>query len=187
MDLHTGLILFNNRLAVIAHDNSAASMFAGATSITDETTGPLIIPQELTDIARASISSDDPVRRILWFGCRQYMCYAHRVDMQDQHETPATLIAVHLRNHRAVKEAMDEVSHTYSLTEREQEVLIGLSSMGLTNKELAQRMKISQNTVKLFVRLMMIKMGVTTRTALVAKIMQIQPDLESRPQLKKAL
>jgi DNA-binding CsgD family transcriptional regulator len=49
------------------------------------------------------------------------------------------------------------------------EALIGVA-MGLTSKELATRMNISPNTVKAFLRLIMIKMGVTTRAGIVGKL-----------------
>ncbi len=38
------------------------------------------------------------------------------------------------------------------------------------SKEIAERLKISPNTVKAFVRLVMVKMGVTTRSAVVGKL-----------------
>jgi DNA-binding CsgD family transcriptional regulator len=40
---------------------------------------------------------------------------------------------------------------------------------GLSGKEMAIRMNISPNTVKAFVRLIMIKMGVSSRSAIVAR------------------
>ena len=46
--------------------------------------------------------------------------------------------------------------------------------LGLTSKEVAIRMNISPNTVKAFLRLVMGKMGVTTRAGIVAKL--LEPD-----------
>jgi len=43
--------------------------------------------------------------------------------------------------------------------------------MGLTNKEIADRMGISANTVKGFVRLIMLKMGTSGRSGIVAKVL----------------
>jgi DNA-binding CsgD family transcriptional regulator len=42
--------------------------------------------------------------------------------------------------------------------------------MGLTSKEVATRMNISPNTVTAFLRLIMVKMGVTTRSGIVGKL-----------------
>jgi DNA-binding CsgD family transcriptional regulator len=55
------------------------------------------------------------------------------------------------------------------LTPREREALILLTE-GLTSKEIAQRMNISAHTVKGFVHLIMLKLGVTTRSGIVGKI-----------------
>ena len=57
----------------------------------------------------------------------------------------------------------------FHLTQREQET-IGLLTLGLTSKEIATRMNISPNTVKTFFRLVMTKMGVSTRSGIVGKI-----------------
>ena len=57
----------------------------------------------------------------------------------------------------------------YKLTPREREALILLSE-GLTSKEIAQHMKISAHTVKGFIHLIMLKLGVTTRSGIVGKI-----------------
>jgi DNA-binding CsgD family transcriptional regulator len=57
----------------------------------------------------------------------------------------------------------------FDLTPREQEAVMLLVE-GLTSKEIAQRMKISPNTVKAFLRLVMVKMDVSTRSGIVGKI-----------------
>jgi hypothetical protein len=49
-------------------------------------------------------------------------------------------------------------------------VLRGIS-LGLSSKVMADRMDISPNTVKAFLRLIMIKMGVTSRAGIVANIL----------------
>lgn len=54
----------------------------------------------------------------------------------------------------------------YSLTRREFEILHYLV-LGLTNKEIAQRMEISPNTVKAFVHSISSKMNVPTRSGIV--------------------
>ena len=44
---------------------------------------------------------------------------------------------------------------------------------GLTSKQIAERMSISTNTVKAFLRLIMIKMDVSTRSGIVGKAVTI--------------
>ena len=56
------------------------------------------------------------------------------------------------------------------LTPREREAM-ALLLHGLTSKQIAERMHVSPNTVKAFLRLIMLKMEVSSRSAIVAKIM----------------
>jgi DNA-binding CsgD family transcriptional regulator len=69
---------------------------------------------------------------------------------------------------------VSQVSEQFNLTVREKEAL-GHLMQGLTSKEIANRMNISPNTVKAFLRLIMIKMGVTTRCAIVGKAVAAIP------------
>ena len=59
-----------------------------------------------------------------------------------------------------------DVSESFHLTEREREV-VELLIQGLTNKEIAGRMNISPNTVRAFIRMVMGKFGVSTRSGIV--------------------
>ena len=62
-----------------------------------------------------------------------------------------------------------ELSERFNLTAREQETVKFLLE-GLTSKEIAERMSISPNTVKAFIRLVMVKMNVSTRSGIIGKI-----------------
>ena len=79
------------------------------------------------------------------------------------------MLALFLQREISINDAVYKVGVDYHLTDREQEALIGIT-MGLTSKELAMRMNISPNTVKTFLRLIMIKMGVTTRSGIVGRL-----------------
>ncbi|HVI08302.1 MAG TPA: LuxR C-terminal-related transcriptional regulator [Candidatus Binatia bacterium] len=64
---------------------------------------------------------------------------------------------------------INEISRRFGLTAREGETVQYLLE-GLTSKEIAQRMGISPNTVKAFLRLVMVKMNVTTRSGIIGRI-----------------
>jgi DNA-binding CsgD family transcriptional regulator len=81
------------------------------------------------------------------------------------------LMVFHLRRDLIEGDRLAQVASRYHLTDREQEALRGIA-MGLTNKELALRMNIAPNTVKTFLRLVMVKMGVARRTGVVAKLLE---------------
>jgi len=85
--------------------------------------------------------------------------------------TTAPMLTLHIKRELSVTDAVHQVGLQYNLTQREQEALIGIS-MGLTSKQLAKRMKISPNTVKAFLRLIMIKMGAATRAGVVGKLLE---------------
>ena len=82
-------------------------------------------------------------------------------------EPPALVLALERKSNGALTIAT--LSERFGLTQREQET-VKLLLQGLTSKEIAGRMGISANTVKAFVRLVMIKMGVSTRSGIVGKI-----------------
>ena len=65
-----------------------------------------------------------------------------------------------------------------ALTDREQETVQSILQ-GLTNKEIAQQMEISPNTVKAFIRLVMVKMKVSTRSGIAGKIVSVQAGIPS--------
>ena len=64
-----------------------------------------------------------------------------------------------------------EMAQEFNLTQRECEAVQHLA-LGLTSKEIAARMGISPNTVKAFLRLVMIKTGVTTRSGIIGKLLK---------------
>ena len=68
--------------------------------------------------------------------------------------------------------ALSKISQQFRLTQRERET-ISLVLQGLGNKEMADRMRVSPNTVKAFLRLVMVKMGVTSRSAIAAKVLDL--------------
>ena len=81
---------------------------------------------------------------------------------------PRTVLLMERTSHNK-SERIDRICRQYDLTGREQQA-ISLLCHGLTSKQIAQRMNISPNTVKVFLRLVMLKMNVSTRSAIVGKL-----------------
>ncbi len=111
---------------------------------------------------------------------RMYLCRSFPLDLHAQngngahanggvHPTGGGLQVVMLerRSYEAVK--LNEVSERFGLTVRELETVQYLLQ-GFTSKEIAQRMEISPNTVKAFLRLVMVKMNVSTRSGIIGRI-----------------
>jgi DNA-binding CsgD family transcriptional regulator len=63
---------------------------------------------------------------------------------------------------------MLKICDQYHLTPREGQA-VELLLQGLASKEISARMKISPNTVKVFLRLAMVKMGASSRSGILSK------------------
>lgn len=104
-------------------------------------------------------------------GRRTYWCRSFEVSsMANGHSQISRAV---LFGRAATKLAsLAQLSERFHLTTREQEVAQFLLQ-GLTSKEIGMRMQISPNTVKAFLRLIMMKMGVSTRSGIVGKAFTI--------------
>ena len=106
-------------------------------------------------------------------GRRTYWCRGFQVDSMSQGHSQASL-AVLLQRASVRSTSLVHLSERFHLTAREQEVAQYLSQ-GLTSKEIGARMEISHNTVKAFVRLIMVKVGASTRSGIVGKAFVSEP------------
>ncbi len=101
---------------------------------------------------------------------RTYLCRSFPLDLAPNHKNGSgglLIVMLERKSNEAVTIA--EISERFGRTAREQETVQFLLE-GFTSKEIAQRMKISPNTVKAFIRLVMVKMSVSTRSGIIGKI-----------------
>jgi DNA-binding CsgD family transcriptional regulator len=119
-------------------------------------------------------------------GRRRYCCRAFPIDSHGEELCQPTT-AVLLERAPLGPVPLSQVCQQFNLTQREQEVLVHLLQ-GIRNKEIADRMNISSNTVRAFLRLIMIKTGVSSRSAIVGKILTTQRSAEliTSPLLSRA-
>ena len=106
-------------------------------------------------------------------GRRRYYCRAFSVDSCAKDPSYPSIAVLLERGPCGVAPLLG-VSQQFNLTQREQEVLKHLVQ-GLTGKAIANRMNISPNTVKAYMRTIMIKTGATSRSAMLRKIILGQP------------
>jgi DNA-binding NarL/FixJ family response regulator len=66
---------------------------------------------------------------------------------------------------------LPRIAQQFKFSRREQQA-VELLLQGLSNKEIANRMNISPNTVNTFFRLIMIKMGVSSRSGILARMIR---------------
>jgi DNA-binding CsgD family transcriptional regulator len=105
-------------------------------------------------------------------GRRRYCCRAFTVASQLTTPSDATAVLFERRPGGPIDFA--QIAAKFHLTGREQET-VGFLLEGLTSKEIAERMRISPNTVKTFIRLVMIKVGVYTRSGVIGKMVTTLP------------
>jgi DNA-binding CsgD family transcriptional regulator len=105
-------------------------------------------------------------------GRRMYFCRPFVVNAQSRVGSHPS-VAVLLERGPSGLVPLTQVSEQFNLTQREGEAL-GYLLQGLSSKEIANRMNVSPNTVKAFLRLIMIKTGASSRSAILGKIMMTQ-------------
>jgi DNA-binding CsgD family transcriptional regulator len=101
-------------------------------------------------------------------GRRLYFCRVFRLTSAGK-QISSPLVVVLLNRSCSELMSLSKIAEQFHLSPRERES-VELLLKGLTSKEIAQRMKVSANTVKSFLRVVMIKTGASTRSAIVAKI-----------------
>jgi DNA-binding CsgD family transcriptional regulator len=113
-------------------------------------------------------TDDSPFVAQFRSGKRLYSCRAFRVGSEVKGYQPTAIAVLLERGAAGSAYSAARVAEKYRLTSREQQLLPYLLE-GLTSKQIAERMTISTNTVKAFLRLIMIKMSVSTRAGIVGK------------------
>ena len=124
----------------------------------------LVAKRIFTLNGRQNLSSAPTSRVEFVSGRRKYVGLA--IPLAKWGRPPAAAVAVVLERSGAASQGAAELSDSFHLTEREREV-VELLIQGLTNKEIAGRMNISPNTVRAFIRMVMGKLGVSTRSGIV--------------------
>jgi DNA-binding CsgD family transcriptional regulator len=100
-------------------------------------------------------------------GKRRYVCRSFMVDTNGK--GMPLVAALLLERCSSSTMALAQIEQDFELTRREKET-VELLIQGLTSKEIATRMQISPNTVKAFLRIVMVKMGVSTRSGILGKV-----------------
>jgi DNA-binding CsgD family transcriptional regulator len=133
-----------------------------------------LLKEKLSDLFAKRRSSNDCEFAMtdLTSGRRHYLCTRYMLDLQGLQNRQTMVILLERRG--SPDTTMQEVCMGWHLTDREREA-VGLLTRGMTSKEIAQHMGISPNTVKSFLRLVMSKAGVSTRTGLIGRMAGIVP------------
>lgn len=172
-----GLLVLDASLNPVAADRGAAAILATANQ--DSPGQALHLPPELAEPLKEHQANGLPANLQFRAGNAGYNCRAFIMNPQNA-ETGQVLVALHFQKDNSVSNSIARVAAHYHLTEREQQALEGIAA-GLTSKEIASGMNISPNTVKSFLRIIMLKMDVPTRVGLVGKLLEYKDNHTDAP------
>lgn len=163
---------------ILVVGSSGAPLYANAEALRilwfPETLQPAALEQTLRSKAlsreiSARLTASNPRFRAersthLISGRRQYSCRHIAIRLEGERQTVVLI-------ERAASEspALPSLCNGHRLTGRERE-MVALLAQGFTNKEIALRMAVSVNTVKAFIRCVMLKTGVSTRAGIVGRL-----------------
>ena len=165
-----GIIQTDDSLRLIASDSRAAAILKDVSEYDGADGLRLGIPREISNALLSRTPEDWPGIRVRFFGRRHsYHCTTYQVEPQNG-VLKQNVITFHLQRDASPDGAILQIVSRCGLTPREEAVLRGIST-GLTTKEVAQRLNISPNTVKTYLHSIMLKLGVTTRAAIVGKLL----------------
>jgi DNA-binding CsgD family transcriptional regulator len=168
-----GVIVVDLRFRIIGIDSGAEAILRGLTGY-DLNVDAVNLPAELRGMLGTwRPSGNGSMKANIKIANVDYSCRVFQVQPLNGVITQA-VFALHLNKAVSVTNSLSKVTENYRLTDRESEVLEGIS-LGLTSKVLADRMNISPNTVNAFLRMIMIKLGVTTRAGIVGKLLEENP------------
>jgi len=165
-----GVILFDSRLRILAFDEGAAIILQDPLHANHGTDWTRRVPQEILNVLKQGHTSSRPRKVRLQLPSGGYVCRVHAARSCFD-SMPGILTVLHLARELSMDEAISLISSEYRLTGREREAVHGVVS-GLSSKEVAEQMRISPNTVKAFLRLAMGRMGVSSRTGIIAKLFE---------------
>ena len=164
-----GFVLLDSSLAPIYANQDAVRILSYPQVPKTARAAAQVIKKRLRSLLRDHLPSrGNPSLVELSSEKRRYVMRAFYLHPYGKNPSQATYgLLIERRHHHMLDLA--HVSQQYGLTAREKETMRLLLG-GLTSKEIASRMRISPNTVKVFLRLIMMKMGVTTRAGIIGKI-----------------
>ncbi len=99
-------------------------------------------------------------------GRRRYLCRAFSLNPQPAKSLDGPVLALLFERRSHIDFEASQMAARFHLTPREKQILKYVMQ-GLTNKEIGTQMNISPNTVKAFLRMIMTKVGVSTRSGIV--------------------
>jgi DNA-binding CsgD family transcriptional regulator len=163
-----GFVLMDSSLSPISFNAEALEILGYPNKPADPRRSDILLTKICSTLLSGQRLGD--ARSVTKFqsGRRRYFCRAFLVDAHANNRSHPS-VAVLLERGPSGLIPLSQVSQQFNLTQREGEALAYLLQ-GLSSREIAKRMNISPNTVKAFMRMIMIRTGVSSRSAVLGKI-----------------
>jgi DNA-binding CsgD family transcriptional regulator len=167
-----GFLLLDSSLSPVSFNGEAVQILSYPDDVENLTSSELLTEKIRSRLTTQRAPGESVFVKEFKSGRRHYFCRSFLIDSHSK-EPRQPSIAILLERGPSAIVPFSQVCQKFNLTQREQEVLEYLLQ-GIRNKDIADRMNVSPNTVRAFLRLIMIKTGVSSRSAIVGKIMMTQ-------------
>ena len=165
-----GLVVLNSLLIPIWSNFQALEILAYTNGQQKKGAKDILLPKEVqTGLSGQKASLNFSITTEFVSGKRGYVCHALSLNPTSKNALQP-FIGLLLERKLHPKNHLPHIVKKFHLTPREGETVKNLLE-GFSNKEIANRMNVSPNTVKAFLRLIMTKMGTTSRTGIFGKIL----------------
>jgi DNA-binding CsgD family transcriptional regulator len=177
LNLSIGVLLLDAQLRLVHHTSEAATILEYPGKPLEIIPLDKVLPAVRSHLQSPPTAASAPLE--FMSGRRRYQCRAYLLDTngrgsRSEGEGSQPKIVVVLERVFPQTPDITRWCEGYQLTPRECET-VRLLIKGLTSKEIADQMGISASTVKSFLKLIMTKVGVSSRTAIIAKIVDKSP------------
>lgn len=176
----TGIILFNSTGQLLFMNTEAQAFTRQLQPLLTRENGTCLIPEKIHTVVRDLIGRlmhcDHPkdcesiqVERLCFANDQRLLLRGFCIPDEPLARNSRFLIIMEKLNQQKLECPDADMRQRYHLTEREQMVIIYLM-LGFTNKEIANRINLSEYTVKEHLKRIMQKTQTTTRTGLLARM-----------------
>ncbi|HEV8619954.1 MAG TPA: LuxR C-terminal-related transcriptional regulator [Nitrospiraceae bacterium] len=176
----TGIILFNSTGQLLFMNTEAQAFTRQLQPLSTRENGTCLIPEKIHTVVRDLIGRlmhcDHPkdcesiqVERLCFTNDQRLLIRGFCIPDEPLARNSRFLIIMEKLNQQKIECPDADMQQRYRLTEREQMVIIYLM-LGFTNKEIANRINLSEYTVKEHLKRIMQKTQTTTRTGLLARM-----------------
>jgi DNA-binding CsgD family transcriptional regulator len=165
----SGFIIVDAAFRPVAYNAAAVQIFTFASKLLDRSKLKLethIAGQIKILMTGRGVNSEAATEFVS--GKRKYSCRVVPLKASADDRDHLVVLLERRSDNRVV---VERTANHFKLTPRERQV-VQLLMEGLTTKEIAARLKITSNTVKAFLRVVMVRMGVSTRSGIVGKFLE---------------